>query len=1526
MPLLFHLEKPPLNFFSRLPTRLHCVSHWPMKCFIPRLIPVLTLVACFIHTVSFSQNDPIVNAGKPMSPLERHIHQTCKDVVDKNKTTDNFTEEDLADLPIGIARQIGNGIYVIAIDSAYWDGKGWFFSAYASITIPGTTRSIAFRARNVEFNKNGLASLSETKLALASPQWININDNTVLELPADGSNFVEFDCSGFKSVNIKGNFVFNDNIIIPAHNTTSPGTSLPDSIANIKYVVASFETNVSDLSNWMVSVNILPFKIKNIDDVTFEVKNAVVDFSDYANPPSFTFPTGYQQPYSDLENLWKGFYLQELRVYIDGLSGSAPTTIAARNLIIDETGVSGTVAGTNVLSLGTGPSPTPPSDTPPGQTPPITTAKTGSADGWAFSVENLSMQFVQNRLMGGEMNGKIAVPFLGGEEKPLIYQADIHQSENYINYLFSIITSADTEYTTKHLKAKIKLGEGSMISIERKNGKLLPSAILNGSISIADGKMKCSGIEFQNLALSSESPYVHGAQFSLLGQGQGESVGFAIRIDNIVPQVVDGKFELAFSVSINFMAEDAKGFAASTRIHIAAEVEETVIATGSGEIKKQEWKFAGIKVSEIALACNTTAFAISGKLTMFDDDPQFGDGFRGSLSLSIKKVLERGIQVNGYFGSKDNFRYWHLDAYVPTVAIPIVPPLAINGIIGGASYKMTRKQAFSPDFTQLTSTGSAGNSITQSEFIPDARAGLSFMAGVTLIAGNEKAFNSDAVLEVAFNTSGGLRYAQFKGAGYFLTSTESRGRASDTQPVPAPVFADLNMIYDQDNGVFHANLKTYLNLEGKVRGTGANNMMGEAVIHVDSRDWYIYMGRPSQMLGVDVANLAVAQGYFMAGTQLEQLPPPPPELREIMEEREEALVQDETTLTMGRGFALGLRFQTGYDSKDKIKPFYAVFSIGAGADVMIRDFGNATCLGSTDRIGFDGWYASGQAYVFMKGKVGIKVRGKKIDFLSLGAAALLQAKLPNPTWLKGEMAGRYSVLGGLVSGKFNIKIVVGDECEISTPGGELGDIVVIADLKPDAGSNDVSVFTSPQVTFNTAMESELSMLNNQDELTTYRIVLDEFNIKHNGQNLAGTREWNAKKDALALRTSEILPPQASLQALVKIHWEKKLNNGNWEALKENNQIDYETKAVNFVTGAAPDFIPEENVVYSYPVKNQYNFFPDEYGQGYVKLRHGQAYLFQPSPTDSVRWIYLARFKESSGNVIEAPIRYNVTQATVDLNIPEGLNKETVYRFSFIKKPESSDEVDKNIKRDNVKKDAGEGNEVNTRSNTLKGTIVQSLEKDIYTSAFRTSQYRNFSEKLAAASTSQNLFDVAIGNIAVIGKRLALSETFDNLELRGNPNHHKPLVQLTASYENNWMKNVISPMMYDTYPLDPGVSITRRNTDSLGVRPLRAVSLYNQQENYILTETNISSGISTSKSGLVKILYFLSFISFGDYDELRNKAASRAIAGGSVPQAVTRLLRATGYTDLMSGSYPVTISYSLPGKDQITTQKQIVIQF
>lgn len=1461
---------------------------------------------CFALFLLFCTSNIYAQANyQQRSPLENHIIGVAKNVEEHCKITSKLDQSDFIDLPIGIApKGCGGGTTIIVIDSAYRAEKGGtFFSAYASVVIPGTSKPIAFAARNIGFGKGGLTASSQIKLVLLSAQHIPINENVSLDLPADGHNYVEFDCDGFKAINLKGNFVFSSDLLQPDKDVDKNATQ----------VTASFEINTHDLNNIMATVNITPFRISGLNDVAFEVKDAVVDYSDIINPPGFIFPPGYQQVFGEDIKLWRGFYLKSLIVKVKGLSDSTtsarkPFTIAAQNMLIDDLGVSGLFSATNILPL-----------------------KEGDADGWPFSINKLSVKVQMNQITGGALEGFVGIPFLGKDT--LAYTAMVEQQNKALNYRFSIALGDTVEFNTP-LNAKVKIYKGSVIALEKKgSGKLVPSALLHGNISTT-GLVNISNIKFENLGLTSQAPYVMSGTFATVGQKPSKGAGFPIQINDIGLKIYNGEVALALGTTLNFMNQEDKGFSGSTRFEILAKMHEEKQTITQGDLQpytktNQKWEFEKVKVGDIGIACKTQAFSLTGSLSLYNDDPTYGTGFHGNVAFTIKKVLEQGVKVNAYFGSKNTFRYWHVDGYVPVGNIPIPPAMAITGFMGGASYKMVRQQPLIPDFSQLSvekaQNVSTGDSQNYAVYLPDSTAGIGFLAGVTLIVGNKNAVNADLMLDVSFNQGGGLKYVRFDGSAFFLTPIESRGRMKDGKAPASSIYANMSMLYDNDNDVFHANMKTYINVAGVLTGVGANGLVGEAVIHADRSDWYAYIGRPSSQFGVNVLGLATAQTYFMVGTKIEGLPLPPSEVREIFQGIDLSLMRDDLAAAGGRGFAAGVHFKLGFDTGDKLKPFYVVASVGAGTDVMLRNYGDAQCVGRDGPIGINGWYASGQAYVFLVGKVGLKVKGKPFDIVSLGLAAVLQAKLPNPAWMKGMLAGNYKILGGLVKGKFNLKFTIGEECEMLNQGAEIQDIVVIADLKPDNNGSDVSVFTAPQVSFNTAIGKDFSMMDLQDNLNAYRIAMDEFSISKDGAKIPGTIRWNNTNDVAVLKTADILPPQSNMHVLVKIHWEKKGSNGLWEPVKDNsNATIYETKESAFVTGTAPNFIPEENVTYSYPVKYQYNLYANESGSGYVKLNYAQEYLFKKTD-QTATWDYIVRFKDSRGKVSEVPLTFSLADSKVSFNFP-ALEQQLIYTMTFVKRPVSGGGIDQNLKRSEVQLSSDTDNQVTTNSNTLQGSITQSVEKEIYSSVFRTSQFSTFRDKWAALGNGNDDFDVARGNVAVIGKRMNTNESFDEFELQGKEGM-EPMVQVIASTENTWFKTIISPLLYDLYPYDNDVEIVWRNPATLGVKPLKGVKLTNSISDFKLTDDNVTTGRAPVTNGTMLIGYYLSYYTYWDFNDLSNQVSKKYYDSWTArPEGVRRLMNVVGYTDLMTGSYPVDVKYVLPGASQPSFATQVSIKF
>jgi hypothetical protein len=211
----------------------------------------------------------------------------------------------------------------------------------------------------------------------------------------------------------------------------------------------------------------------------------------------------------------------------------------------------------------------------------------------------------------------------------------------------------------------------------------------------------------------------------------------------------------------------------------------------------------------------------------------------------------------------------------------------------------------------------------------------------------------------------------------------------------------------------------------------------------------------------------------MTGTKIYESPPPPENVSRILGSYNLDYTSNLNLLGEGKGiaFGAGLRFNTG---EKKFFPFYAKFDAGAGFDVMLKNYGQVGCKNQSTPLGINGWYANGQVWAYLEGSIGLEVDWRfihgKYEILNVGAAAVLQAKMPNPFWMRGVIGGQYSILGGLVSGNCRFDFTVGEECEIINGGSPVKGMAVIAEVTPNDGSTDINVFNSPQAIFSMSID------------------------------------------------------------------------------------------------------------------------------------------------------------------------------------------------------------------------------------------------------------------------------------------------------------------------------------------------------------------------------------------------------------------------------------------------------------------------
>ena len=950
---------------------------------------IFVIARFLLFSFLFLSQNLLSQSDSTIDPLQSKVLSICNKVENENRLAGNMNPDSAASLPFGIVKEIGATRYVIAIDSAKFQTAHADFSAFMAMEFPGSTQKICFSAQNISFNPKGVMPGPNTKLVLVSEHRISLGPKVTMVLKPDGFNYVEWDCNGFSSVNLKGYFEFD------------PGMIYPDSSSSNDSVVrASFQIHTNDIHNFVVQTSIAPFCIRGIKDLSFTVLDATADFSELSNAPNMGFPAGYNLANCNGDPLmWTGFYMRQFRVKLpkELSKNGVRAEILATNLLIDNSGVSGLFQAINLFHCGQ-----------------------GSMNGWGFSVNSIGASLTSNHLNGGSISGFMKLPV--SETDSIAYAASIFQNlqTHQTDYSFTI-SPANTIHADV-FSATMTLYSTSQIIISKTNGKLKPVAILNGLISLQHDDAKSKGLAFQQLTIASEAPLLRAGTFSLVPTvpDSNKLGGFNFSFTAIQIGVVNNKPAIAFGVGLNFMDPGSLDISVTGGFTIITKT-STVNDEATGNSTKQKWEFDNLQVNNIGLAFNSGPFHLNGNIIFKNNDPVYGKGFYGQLGMSIEKVMPSPALASVWFGKVNTYRYFYVEAAVPAV-IPITG-CSIYRFMGGIYYHMHRSAT-----TQLESqlyTPAFGNAST---YVPDAATGLGIKAGVTLgTSGSPQPCNGDVALEMNFNSNGGINLLQLSGNVFFMIGISERQNKTPSQ---IPATASMLMQYDFVNDALHAVLGAQIHLSG-LSGSGT------AMLHFDQNIWYVYIGRPQSRIEVSVAGLANFSAYFEAGKEIDPMPPPPQNVTSVVSANGLDNQRNQTALDNGGGFAFGAAFSNGFDGQVGFEHWYIYynFSAGAGFDIMVLNYGpNAHCTNSTDAIGINGWYASGQVYAYLQGGVGIHghVSGQDFDYTiaTISAAAVLQAKVPNPNWVGGAMGCDYDVLGGIVSGHCDFSFELGNQCAI----------------------------------------------------------------------------------------------------------------------------------------------------------------------------------------------------------------------------------------------------------------------------------------------------------------------------------------------------------------------------------------------------------------------------------------------------------------------------------------------------------------
>ncbi|HLW10405.1 MAG TPA: hypothetical protein VKX35_08400 [Fermentimonas sp.] len=900
--------------------------------------------------------------------------------------TTTFNPQDSTSLPIGIVKEIGETKYIICIDSAYFTPEGAFFSVYMALDFPDSEQKVAFAAKDLQFNPKGVVDSENAKLQLISPVNINLGPKFSVQFKNDGKNYIEWDCNGYKQTSLSLDFIFNSESFINANNANQPIT------AGIEMVIQ----NLKDLTFTLSDMD--PFRIKGMDEITFYLENISIDRSESTNPPGINLPSYTSQTLVGGIETWKGFYAQSARIKLpEKLSKDGQATeIYANNLIIDDAGLTGTIGATNIFNINNG----------------------GNASGWPFSLDNLELEFEANHLIAGSLSGSIGVPPL--DDQVFAYSASIQSSTASTGFDYDFSISPEDNVSISAFSSTISLSPSSILEVSVVNNKFLPKATLHGDWKLNATKGAVEGIEFQSLVITNQAPFFQSGSFSLVSDGPAQIMRLPISIDNIGIEITPQSnliFKAAIGLNLGGDGDESNSFSVNTAFQVHTKI------TTNPNTGKVGIKYDRFSIDDIGIDLNTSAFKLQGVIAVKNDDPVFGDLFYGSISLKINSFMDDPMMVSVGFGKMSDYKYWFFDAAVP-VNIQIASGFFLTSLYGGAQNRVNSVYNTSELLDRVT--GNISSTSNAIPFVPDNTKGLELRAGVGIKNTDEKLFHGEVVLAIAFNPNGGFASIDLNGRAFMMVNRSERDKNDVTK-----VEGQLAVGYNNNDKVLDATIDASIAVPSVLHG-GLN-----IKLHISEEDWYFWLNRPSQRAYVTVVDILNANTYFMVGTQVDPIPSPPSYVTNLVGAGSLQNI-DYSAVSTGGGFVSGMNFNIGFNGefpKSTKWRGYVGLNLGGGFDAMLMKLSStANCRGRSGNVGINNYYVLGQVYIYMNGSLGARKYKnnelkKTYSIGSLSMAALLQGKLPNPTFLYGAVGVEAQVLG-IINFNFNVEMEIGTDCNL----------------------------------------------------------------------------------------------------------------------------------------------------------------------------------------------------------------------------------------------------------------------------------------------------------------------------------------------------------------------------------------------------------------------------------------------------------------------------------------------------------------
>lgn len=1244
----------------------------------------LTMAAGVVKGIANGQHSFIPKADNPslipaplssseINSLGQYFENQKSQLVSNLKNSSNSLG---FELPIGLDK----GPITIGITQVLFTPTQSWFNAVASMDIPDGNAKAAFEMTNACMNASDMCG--QFKLRLKEDLPVPSIGMKLVQgnLQGEGT-YIVFDKEGFKELSLAADYTFQG--------------GLKQSANNQNLTARMNAKTTKGWSDWVAEVAMPDFYVDGLQSVTFSMGNRKLsyDHSDLQNPAGMPSSiTVASETYSAIASkTWHGFFIPEITVNLPAIikKGNAETiSFTGKNIIIDGAGLTGAIqnTGTPIVSIGE-----------------------GSMDGWYASVDHFTLNFFKSGFRESKMTGKLVLPATKNHtnlKNQLDYSSTLSTGGGTgIKYSFNVKPKNDLEFDA--LFATVTIKDNSHISIEAGAGQSFSAkTALHGEMSINSVKMPISGlgaidmpgVKFENVKFQTTAPFWDKEGFSMeFASPQKKLAGFNFSLAQ--PELdIKATSQASASIGLIFGGELAlleENFTckASTSFSLAS------------EIKKQDnrivWGGIGGKINDISFAAGTTIgpLTLNGAI-MYYNKPN-DEGFVGAIQSGVSGMFD--ILVRAQFGttsdSQGKFKYFDFNALVDlgqtgiTFAPPI--PLAMFGFGGGFFYNkkldnldILKSPANKDKVSKAANQSKPANASGAESLLNYNPAGLKlspargyFGLSATVLLGltSRNTLDADATLSMGFTTSGGIEFIQFNGNARILTDVS---KIINERNNFSTGLGTVEIKYDFENkildGRFTANMGVPLHSQPTIIGATAF-----AWIHKDPTDWWFYAGTPSNPNEATIFNFAEATSYFMIGSKIEPMPDIPQEVMDIVrgngdnKAQEAKLRKPNEAQNRGKysasskasGLVVGAH--TGFHMKGSFLMFFGEIWAKTGFDLALIN--GVQCGGITNPGGPGGWYAMGQAYLGAKAKVGVEVdllliKGKYTIF-DAGAAAVIRAGLPNPTWVDGYIGAYFRILDGLVKGNFNFHVSVGDQCRV--PGDAFGGLELISEVLPPKGGEPLEIDTEPSVLFSLPVGKSfiLDDFTNVDkngnpmqrhflfDTNCYDVTLNGNNVKSNLQTStnpdAASYLWTYKSNQYLNKNSDY---KFEVKAYLK---EKKVVRMSGQTIQETpyrfvdkngngvdtkNKAHFQLKSTEFRTNDGFKTIKEENYDSTYPTHGHKSLAYAENGDQYLRfIRDIRPEDYQGVSPQATLWLRV--FKNGQKHGADKPIssRRNVFQ-------------------------------------------------------------------------------------------------------------------------------------------------------------------------------------------------------------------------------------------------------------------------------------------